>query len=496
MTDLGKATTNRILMIIAIIGFLTGLAAYGYMGSFMRIIGDDYCYGGVLRAYGFWEAQIQAYFNKMPFHGNRYTLTLASTFFSMFPPVVNGIIPSIAILIFVGGNYTLISVISRKWRLNLSLMGRLLSGLGIAFFTFWLAPTINQSLYFRSAMLPSTMPVILLLFLTAFMLTGPVWGWLDVVLSFIFAILNAGFSENGAAIQGMLAFLVFGLTLWKKFRSSLDSNLMLLKPLSTLVGTIVGVAIMWVSPSISTVRGEMDSFVLQALVLSLRHTFDFYLGTFRTVYLGAAAITFFGVLVFFLFLAGETFSHRAESASLRSFIVAILVTHVSTLALIFALMVPSAFTRNVYPDPRHMIAGMMIMVIALVITGVCLAGIVLKIVHRLGWSKNSLMVLISGVIMVVFSILYPVRYVSQITIQRSLFQYWAMQWDKRHAVIVQAAEAGQEAVHVMTLDHIVEDVGELCPQPEKCWYNGCAAQYYEIQVYADQPGWEEGLKNR
>jgi hypothetical protein len=493
---LTEKRVHRILILVAISGFLIGLSAYGYMGSFMRIIGDDYCYGGVLSEHGFWKAQTKAYFNRMPFHGNRFMLTFVSTFISLFPPVINGIMPTLTILIFVGSGFTLLSGISKKWCLNLSFMGRILISLALAFFTFWLAPTVKQSLYFRSAMLPSTMPILLSLFLVAFLIRKPIRGWTEVFLAFVFALLNAGFSENGAAIQGILVFLVFIGAIWAKLRKALENDMLLFKSVSAILGTVAGIIILWISPSISRVRGEMDLMVFQAVRLSLRHTFDFYLGTFRTVYLGVAAIIIFGFLVFFLFLVNQSFADRIRKSSFQTFMIVFLAAHISTLAIIFALMIPSAFTRNVYPDPRHMIAGMLAMVLVLLISGFCLAGMVYLLIHKIDLFNRLRLILVASVLTVIFSFLYPIRYVPQITAQASLFRYWAAHWDQRHEVIVEAVEDGKQAVHVMTLDHIVEDVGELCPQPEKCWYNACAAQFYGIQIFADQPGWEEGLQNR
>jgi hypothetical protein len=43
------------------------------------------------------------------------------------------------------------------------------------------------------------------------------------------------------------------------------------------------------------------------------------------------------------------------------------------------------------------------------------------------------------------------------------------------------------------MDHLIEDVGELGSEPDRNWYNQCAANAYGIVIYADQPGWDEGL---
>jgi hypothetical protein len=75
-----------------------------------------------------------------------------------------------------------------------------------------------------------------------------------------------------------------------------------------------------------------------------------------------------------------------------------------------------------------------------------------------------------------------------------LFRYWSKQWDKRHEQIIEAVMAGDKEVHVIQLDHIIENVGELGPDPTSPTYNEPASIYYGIQIIADLPGWDEGFR--
>ncbi len=103
----------RGLLIFAILCFVVGLLAYAYMGSFIRLIGDDYCYAGIERHYGFFGGQVQSYFREVPYHGDRITLTLISFLISLLPPAVNGWIPFLTILLFCLANYFLARSIVR-----------------------------------------------------------------------------------------------------------------------------------------------------------------------------------------------------------------------------------------------------------------------------------------------------------------------------------------------------------------------------------------------
>jgi hypothetical protein len=70
-----------------------------------------------------------------------------------------------------------------------------------------------------------------------------------------------------------------------------------------------------------------------------------------------------------------------------------------------------------------------------------------------------------------------------------LFTRWSRLWDERHARLVAAGQNNIETIHVMALDHVIEDVGELSPDQDY-WYNNCAEMVYGVdEIIADQPGW-------
>jgi hypothetical protein len=78
------------------LAFAIPLAAYTYMGSFIRIIGDDYCYAARLRQFGFWMTQWQSYVSIVGYNGNRYSLNLFSSLVGLFGPQANAVLPGLA----------------------------------------------------------------------------------------------------------------------------------------------------------------------------------------------------------------------------------------------------------------------------------------------------------------------------------------------------------------------------------------------------------------
>ena len=66
---------------------------------------------------------------------------------------------------------------------------------------------------------------------------------------------------------------------------------------------------------------------------------------------------------------------------------------------------------------------------------------------------------------------------------------WSRLWDNRHQQLLAANAVNDVEIHVIELDHMIDGVGELSPDPGY-WYNNCAEMYYGINaIIADQPGW-------
>ena len=483
-----------LILILAAVGFIAGLLAFAYMGSFIRLIGDDYCYAGVLQTYGFFDAQAQSYLNKMPYHGDRFSLTLISTLISLLRPEVNGVIPGLTILAFVGSLVYFFASLSARFSLRLPKGSGFFLGLVAAYFTLLMTPTVKQSLYFRSAMLPSFAQIIGTLFLAGFILRPRPLRWVELLPALLFSVLNGGLSENGAAFQGMATGIIFlvGLIGWLFNKANRPAQMSL--SAAAILGTIVAGVVMWLSPSIAEARGEMSISIITAFGMSLRHAWAFFSGVFRTQY-NAVGIVFLATLSLFVMSLRETTAHeKLADARPGHLLVALLLSQVVAFALIFSLMLPSAVTRSAYPDPRHLIGGVLVVILDILFSAFLLGRLVLALWQKkgnaLGWKVLEWG---AATLLVAVALAYPVRYIPTITRDRQLFSYWSQQWTQRHAEIVAAADAGEVEIHVLQLDHIIEDVGELGPDPATNWYNQCAINYYGVTIYADQPGWEEGF---
>lgn len=481
------------LIYLAIACFVIGLAGYAYTGSFIRLIGDDYCYGGVLQTKGFFGGQWASYLEKVPYHGDRYTLTLVSFVISLLPPAVNGWIPLVTIVLYCLALYLFFQNLLRRTNVKLPVAVRILIAEAAAYFTLLLAPTVRQSLYFRSAMLPSFAPVIATLFLVSQLLRLSKPKGYHIVLTGLFAFINGGLAENAAAFQGMALGVLLLAALWSVRKSRWQQWHPVVLPLVGIAGTLLSATVMALSPSISAVL-EADKVSLgAALRLSLGHTVDAYTGFFKTQYLVVVVLLVVGFLA--AVVACRTLTDQTEKPrfDLKSLAILLALAQLASLLLIFAIMLPSAYSRGVYPDPRHLIAVSVVMVINLMVVGYVLGKQSLAAIVELPKWMETVGLTGAAVLLLGIGLLYPVRYLPHALQDRFLYQYWAREWTQRDAAIRTAAAQGELEVHVMLLDHLIEDVGELGPEPDKNWYNQCAADYYGIKIYADQPGWDEGF---
>jgi hypothetical protein len=275
-------------------------------------------------------------------------------------------------------------------------------------------------------------------------------------------------------------------------RSGWKQRSALFLPLAGIVGTVLSVGVMALSPSISATLDAGKVPLGTALRLSLTHTAAAYAGFFRTQYLVVLVILTFGFMVA---VAGWQATHRTDDpkSALGLTVLSLALAQMVSLLLIFAIMLPSAYSRGVYPDPRHLIAVSVVMVFNLIFVGFIIGkqGLALLVLLPKGMRKVSFFG--AALILLAVGLLYPVRYLPQTIQDRYLYQYWVQEWTERDTVIRAAAARGEPEVHVLEMDHLIEDVGELGSEPDRNWYNQCAANAYGIVIYADQPGWDEGL---
>ena len=491
--NLNKHQWVNIVFAISSASFLLGLFAYAYMGSFIRLIGDDYFLAANLKSFGFWGAQRHAYMNHVYFHGNRFGQTFILTFFSLFPPNISGFLPLLVIIVLVVAIFGIISSILSQQSIIKSPLIRFNFSLIIAFFTLFLAPTVNQGLYWRSSMVSSFGTHIGAFILGALLLWKKPLRWYSFPVIFLYALFNAGLSENGASYQGVMLVSLMCFTIFLKLKRNESSSRITWLSITALFSTIMAIVIMWKSPGIMIFKRDISNSLFEAIILSFYHLYNFVKEMVLSRPLEITLIAVLGICLFFLNIHTENDPQPKTLKQPLFWLGQMIVIQSLNMVFIFAIMLPSAYMRNAYPDPRHFIGAELVFTFAMTLTGYYTGALVHTLSSKTNFLSKRIFVMVSITVFLLISLVFPITAVPKITAERLKFKYWSLQWDERHNLIVQAANAGEQTIHVLQMDHIIENVSELGPDPTSPTYNEPASIYYGITIIADKQGWDEGL---
>lgn len=467
------------------------LIAYASMGSFMRLNGDDYCYAWIVRQNGFWKAQVESYLHVSMYNGNRYSLTFFSGLVDLFDPSANGWLPALVVMMWVLG---LALVLRQMIRLSHVTLGWLLTLIGAGFLCVWTlvqAPDLYQILYWRTGMLTYLAPLIANTFLFALILWQ--WiakrkSWLVMILVCILALLAGGFSETGFAFQmTYLVMLSAGAVVSFRNKQPGESS-----PLwmcgAALLGTLLAGILLALSPTNQDrlvnlpPRPDLISLILSTVenikifsVITLKRLFPSTLLGF--------ILPFGSAIIFSALQTGP------NKSTLSNLMIKLGLVILLGFLLLCACFLPSAYIQSSYPGLRALIAARFVMVLIIALAGWLAGQAAVRLFERRLAHRRLIWITSLGILVLTGSLIWTV--VPTILADQPKFEKWAQLWDARDSEIRTASKQNATNIHVMALDHVIPDVGELSPDP-LYWYNQCAAGYYGIDsIRANQPGWDD-----
>jgi hypothetical protein len=470
------------------------LAAFAYMGSFMRYSGDDYCYAAVLAQNGFLKAQWESYFRITTYSGNRFALTLFSGISDLVGPRANAVLPGLAVLLWVMATYFALTCIARLQNLRPTRWETALLAEVIVLFTLALTPDVYQSLYWRSAMLPYLAPLV---FNTA--LAG-VAAWLASSLpstinkhalallagTAVVSILSGGFSET-ATVWQLSAWSLVLFRVLIRARTPGGRRLQSGLPVVSLVaGTLIALALLALSPVTQVRRLDLPAppNVLELVRMTASHTYIFLHGIAKH-----HALPAFTAFLFSMLLAMRDGGKESPNptASWKAVLLRLVLAGTAAVLLIASAMSVSAYGLSSYPPARALIIPMFTLILALCVAG-CQTG--RAVVVRLPQTARSVLHGVSPLLLLAMALVVAQAATAQILVERGKFQKWAAYWDARDLQIRSARQAGLFDLEVVQLDHLIPGVGDLSPD-NGSWYNNCAEEYYDVDaISASLPGWD------
>jgi len=482
---------STILLAFGCITFTVALVGYTKIGSFMRYSGDDYCYGAILRQHGFWKTQWHSYTNPMPYHGNRYSLTFVSGLSGLFAPAFNGILPGLAITLWVLGLVWVINSGGRLLTLRLRRLEVFLSAEILAFFTLNQAPDLSQSLYWRSGMLPYLAPLIVNTFLIGFMLKqlqGDQLSLHTLGFTIILAIFAGGFSETAAALQaGFLISALLGTWFYKKRGAEWSSRTILLLG-AALIGTMFAMLALFISPSIQARQMDLPTppDLMTLVRMSIHSAYIFTHSSVKRLFLSN-----FIIFASFLAISFQINARDRSSLSFRGFrfVGGLLLVPTVCFLLIVCCAAPSAYAQSSYPELRALITARFVMVVAAAVFGGLTGRGACQLLKRA--DRNSGPMLLATAILLGLMSIYPLFTAQNTLAEVPTYRKWATFWDARDKEIRTTERGGINHIEVVKIDHIIPRVGDLSPDPDY-WYNNCAEIFYEmLSISANKLGWDD-----
>ena len=489
----GRSTGYWIFFGMIFLAAVAGIFSQLFVASQMRLTGDDYCYNAVLSSEGFWKMQRTSYMEVSMYNGNRYALTLFSGLFGLFPGWGAPLLIITSILLWLWGGTGLTLELARRIDWQMKKREAFLLSAILMNFLLVSAPDLQQSLFWRSGMLPYFLPLV-----------GVVWlGWLVFVLQrqsrprwfgiglvWLLALLFSGFSESGTALLIGLWGIGFLIALILTIRGRKAAYSWLWLTGAGLLGSLIGLALLYYSPSTALRRVNLpDPLSIPALInLLLWNLKVFFWQALmrRTLYLVVPVL--FGLGLGIWLPQWPKAQNKLRWGRLIGAGAGIILTASVLIALIF---LPGTYIFADYPPPRALILAQFVMLLAEILGGIWLSRLVKALLAVIikGEAARRVSFAILGAMLIATFLFAPFLLVKATLPEIPRLLHWSALWQDRHEQLIQAGAANADEVHVVELDSIVNDIAELSPDPDY-WYNNCAEMYYGIDaIYADQPGW-------
>ncbi len=471
-----------VALILLSLALLAGLAVFAYLGTFSRYSADDYCFSRTLDQSSNILSATKAWYVKT---SNRYTTMLLVGVSEWFGRSAIRFLPALAIILWLVTLAWTLFRLAEKLQISSPLISAFTLASLIIFYSILQAPSLYQSLFWRSGMVTYFMPLIAFSYLSGLLMiegwrqkARPGLMWLALLarvwLGFFLA---GGLSETTLAIQGGALGLAI-LMVWFLTRGEKRERILMLLFVA-LIASILALIAVFLAPANGL---RVKAFGPSApLVSVLSHSFifawDFIRETFRsypTPTLGSVATAL---------LLG--FGPRVENTALlkrRTFLSSLIMIPLIMYILIAFSMAPSYYGQHSYPGARSLMATRAVMVTGLMAFSL-LVGMSLRAwIQHLLKERPTFFKAIVGMAMIflVLGSSYPLYASKQTLIDLPWYRYHAEQWDVRDEYIHQAVAQGATDLVVKQLDTIGK-VQEIKGRA-KNWVNRCAAGYYGLDT--------------
>jgi hypothetical protein len=466
------------VMGICALAVLVVIGLYAYLGVFSRYLGDDYCEAMLFKDSSPVSAVVERYTT-----GNwpRATMRYSNLLFEGFSELLgkNSIpitITLMSLLWAIGLIYS-IREIRKFFKVDWTFSIDFFFGILLVFFSFLMAPSLFQTVYWRSAMMTHFAPLVFGSFFFGFLAnqlkraeSQSIFPLINVVM-FISAFIIAGFSEppTTSMLTGLPLLMVVFWFLGKAPAKQKQFTLVAW----TFAGVFLGLIVMLLSPASASAAQEKTLNIIEILVNSFLYGYLFMIDSLRTLPLPFFISTLLPLMLIWLY------EQRTTSVLSNEQKHSVWLIMIGVPFLVW-LLIASGFSPSVYgqgfPVERMRFLARTLMIAAFMLEG-ALLGLLLK-----NLSLKSGRKLIYWSVLTLFGVLsiaYPIRAAYNIyNFDVPQYRARAELWDKRQAKIFKLLAQGQTDLVVEQFDG-VEGVKEIDVNANH-WVNRCAAQYYGV----------------
>jgi len=465
----------RVVIIIGNLTTLAALSVYGYLGIFSRYLADDYCHSStIMNSNNIFEAIARNYVMWSDRYSNLIFIQITDLSGKWGIPLM----PAVTLIFWVIGMSWLLSEIAKALEIQWNPMITLfISGLAVLL-SILQAPNDYQILYWRAGLVTYLVPLVLFVYLAAFILWQqrlPFWKahrlWIGLI-CFLLTLLAGGSSETTSALQiGIL--LIAVLVVWPQRKKGQHGDF-LMPLIVSLFGAVLSILIMAIAPGNSVRLSTHDHrFNIIGLgIQSIIFTIQFIWDTLRTLPIPTVISMVIPFLVGYVQFSRNDPKISKMQPSSRIWLTVLLLPIFVFILIMFS-FAPSTYAQS-YPEERVRFPARFLMTLTLMTDG-GLLGILTSQIQLFGKTRY---VSIAAMIALGLLAFYPLRAALTVYAKAPEYSQRADAWDARQQQILSEKAQGQQDIIVPQLPGIAQ-VKELDTSPTY-WVNVCAATFYGV----------------
>ena len=475
-----KNPLNQVFLAIMMLGDLAvayALLLYAYGGFFSRYMADDYCQSaGLAASRNVFSAVMAAYHSWL----NSYSILFVVKLIDLGGGLAFKLIAAVTLAIWLACLAWLFVEIGKILQLPTDMRMCFWVAELTIFLSLYQAPALYQILYWRTGLIPYTLPLVFFVGNTAVLLhyaRQPFKKSAAVLTGILFIgaiFFTGGLGETTGALQVGLLLLAVIIALFFRLHQYRRDIWMIV--LIALLIAVLSMTIIALSPGtetrLNTIMTRQPLYnPIELSVQVLSYAYFFFREALRTAPLPNLVSIFIPAGI--LYVQNVQFPNSGQDFPFRRSALLVLVILLCVFIAVGFSFAPSAFVRT-FPAARARFAAHFVLTLGLIMVGSVMglyaAG--MKSQRRTGIARVAVVFILGCMIF------YPLNASSKIYSSQLEFRFYARAWDLRNELIRRSASDGVKNLTVAQLD-TVGGVGEY-KGDARHWINKCAAQFYGL----------------